>query len=594
MENFSKKPSSSEQKTRSSEQKTRSSEHNRSLEHHRSKDQSWSDTTGSELEGLGSIRPRSSTPKPGSSGHRRSRTHHRSDAKRNRDRRRDQDESRKKSSKDKPERSERAPTASPSRSSRSGKAPGDSRSSRSGPTSGGGSRSSRSGPQTSGASHEPETPSVPATGTKRVHSASHTGLTPDEKAINPGNLNKEIIKNSKGNISFFVKCEKDNSNAIKAAAIQAQKEALRNFRFEAQKTYKDPNPVTGTPTQLAELSELEISTIAERMNRTILAPDFDQEFKDLEDVIESAETAPTSNWADDDPLTGANAMEVVEETNANATDATAPRAMAMEPTTKGAVAAKTVETEATPLKAAAQKETGTKPRQPEANPQEVTPRQKEAGPLEQPKEMEVDGDEQPPSKKGRYVTAAEKAAKPRCHAVLSVHSGLRERGPITQEDWTQIFGSINRKIATACCLPGWNPRDRIEWATWAKDRGLVACTTDEMVDLVINVVKDLGVNGQSFKAWKSGEKMWDDLCTLIIQKEVSEYFADNDIITILMAQNGLKGSGDHGEPIFTNLAKGFRRVTIGVSQTMGDEMRSLGGLAGIGAFTIKVHIKRKQ
>ena len=29
-----------------------------------------------------------------------------------------------------------------------------------------------------------------------------------------------------------------------------------------------------------------------------------------------------------------------------------------------------------------------------------------------------------------------------------------------------------------------------------------------MVDLVINVVKDLGVNGQSFKAWKSGEKVY--------------------------------------------------------------------------------------
>ena len=199
----------------------------------------------------------------------------------------------------------------------------------------------------------------------------------------------------------------------------------------------------------------------------------------------------------------------------------------------------------------------------------------------------------PSSKNGQFKAAVATNINPKSHTVVSIHEGQRNHGPITKEEWDHIFGELNRKIALACCQPNWDPHDRIEWAMWTKQRGLLACTSDSMKTLVAKTVGDLTFNGKDFRAWRSEEQEYENLLTCILPKGVTEFFNNEEIMTIFMAQNGLNGIGEHGSPAFgIPDKKGIRKLTMGVSVELGDKIKSLGGHAGIGAFTAKTHIKK--
>ena len=103
---------------------------------------------------------------------------------------------------------------------------------------------------------------------------------------------------------------------------------------------------------------------------------------------------------------------------------------------------------------------------------------------------------------------------------------------------------------------------------------------------------DIRIGEATFKAWKTGEKNFPNLCTVIIPPGLN-FFTDEEICGILLAQNRLAGSGDHDKPVFSGKdAKGHRRLLIGASDEFAAQMRSLDGLAGIAGYTVKCHIKK--
>ena len=167
------------------------------------------------------------------------------------------------------------------------------------------------------------------------------------------------------------------------------------------------------------------------------------------------------------------------------------------------------------------------------------------------------------------------------------------RTPNAGPEWDHIFVALNQKIALACSETNWDPHDRIEWATWTKQKGLIACTSDSMVSLVIKMVGDIIINGQTFRAWCSGEQEYEEFLTCNLPKEVKDFFNNKEIMMIFMKQNGLNGIGEHGTPEFdfTDI-NGVTKLTMGVSSELGDKLRSLGGFLGIGAFSIKAHIEK--
>ena len=173
--------------------------------------------------------------------------------------------------------------------------------------------------------------------------------------------------------------------------------------------------------------------------------------------------------------------------------------------------------------------------------------------------------------------------------MLAVHEGKTLRGPLSNADWEHIWMVINRRIAAEVILPTWDFNSRIDWSTWAKQRGLVACTNEAMANLVRHAVADVRIEEKTFKAWKSGEKVFPNLCTVIIPPGLT-FFSDEELPRIFIAQNRL--SGEHDEAKFSGKdAKGFRRLLMGISNEFADGVRMLDGLAGIAGFTVKVHVK---
>ena len=72
-----------------------------------------------------------------------------------------------------------------------------------------------------------------------------------------------------------------------------------------------------------------------------------------------------------------------------------------------------------------------------------------------------------------------------------------------------------------------------------------------------------------------------------------EIFSNLEIFRIFKAQNGLKNIGKHENPSFSDQdAKGFRKLTFGVSKELAGKITSLKGLAGIGGYTVKVFVQK--
>ena len=110
-----------------------------------------------------------------------------------------------------------------------------------------------------------------------------------------------------------------------------------------------------------------------------------------------------------------------------------------------------------------------------------------------------------------------------------------------------------------------------------------------MKNLVRHCVADIKIEERTFKAWLPGEKVYPNLCTVVIPPGLT-FFTDEELYRIFVAQNRLQG--DHGKPKFSDKdAKGFRRLLIGVSDEFANGMRQLGGIAGITGYTVKCHIK---
>ena len=87
--------------------------------------------------------------------------------------------------------------------------------------------------------------------------------------------------------------------------------------------------------------------------------------------------------------------------------------------------------------------------------------------------------------KDKSVEITQDVENPQSYIFLSIHSGKKKRAPITETHWNQIWIAINQRIAKDCYLPNWDKVSRITGAKWAKEHGLVVCTTENMATLVI-------------------------------------------------------------------------------------------------------------
>ena len=91
---------------------------------------------------------------------------------------------------------------------------------------------------------------------------------------------------------------------------------------------------------------------------------------------------------------------------------------------------------------------------------------------------------------------------------------------------------------------------------------------------------------------RGGEYGFSTLATVVLPPETLEIFKQEEVIPLILEQNGL--SGAHSVPRFKTKPKGVSLVTMGVAPEMIPLIRALGGKGSCGAIPIKINVKKEE
>ena len=118
-------------------------------------------------------------------------------------------------------------------------------------------------------------------------------------------------------------------------------------------------------------------------------------------------------------------------------------------------------------------------------------------------ELGVKKDDKPTEK--TYAAVASKADNVRGFEVLYIHTGVKERSPITEDDFYKLWDRIDYKTMDKMLEDEAVPGDGVLWKKWTQGRGLICVKDQESSDFVKELVSETKVKGKSFKAWKRGD-----------------------------------------------------------------------------------------
>ena len=103
------------------------------------------------------------------------------------------------------------------------------------------------------------------------------------------------------------------------------------------------------------------------------------------------------------------------------------------------------------------------------------------------------------------------------------------------------------------------------------------------------MVSEIEINGQKFRARPANE--FNHLATLILPLGSAEVFEDNVCWPLFLKQNRIEG-GKHGTPRVVSLINGTRRLSVGVTDVLAENIRNLGGKGALGGFTVTAHVSK--
>ena len=104
-------------------------------------------------------------------------------------------------------------------------------------------------------------------------------------------------------------------------------------------------------------------------------------------------------------------------------------------------------------------------------------------------------------------------------------------------------------------------------------------------DFLTNHTKAMKWPVKKFRAWKQGEYGFSTLATVVLPPETLEIFKQEEVIPLILEQNGLTGA--HSVPRFKTKPKGVSLVTMGMAPEMIPLIRALGGKAAAESYPSK-------
>ena len=106
---------------------------------------------------------------------------------------------------------------------------------------------------------------------------------------------------------------------------------------------------------------------------------------------------------------------------------------------------------------------------------------------------------------------------------MHIHSSSTRRSILFEEDWKKVWTSLHKIWAENLISGEWDPSIKVEWSTWYKNRGLIACKNETTVNFIRNLISEVQFDGKSFRAWKRGEFGFPSLVTLFLPEGTQGY-----------------------------------------------------------------------
>ena len=109
---------------------------------------------------------------------------------------------------------------------------------------------------------------------------------------------------------------------------------------------------------------------------------------------------------------------------------------------------------------------------------------------------------------------------------------------------------------------------------------------------MVELTNKINWPGKVFRAWRQGQYGYSTLVTMVLPPGCLDIFKKEDIVPLVLRQNGLEGS--HSTPRFKSKDKGVTLVTFGISPQLVPGIRNLGGRCGMGMMALKINIKKEE
>ena len=146
-----------------------------------------------------------------------------------------------------------------------------------------------------------------------------------------------------------------------------------------------------------------------------------------------------------------------------------------------------------------------------------------------------------PAKQKTYASAASGKDDIRGFEVLYVHSGVKDRSPITEDEFFKLWDRIDFKTMDKMLEDENVPGDGVLWKKWAQGRGLICVNDKESSDFVKELVSETKVKGKSFKCWSRGEFGESRLVTGYLRGNAHKGRSGDQLMKLLVKQNKLAG-----------------------------------------------------
>lgn len=191
-----------------------------------------------------------------------------------------------------------------------------------------------------------------------------------------------------------------------------------------------------------------------------------------------------------------------------------------------------------------------------------------------------------------YAAAAKGTRKKEQPFILFIHKGTEVRERITKEEWKILLEKINESVFDLAIEGAETPR--IEWSGHTKGTGVIAPADEASQVIVTNIIANIEVAEQKFKAWPKGAKenflcvtikLPISLCGVNVHKIVEGLPKMNGFDNKewrLFSVQGMKGN------------KKERVLRMIVSADLFEVLKAKDGYLWAGTGRVEVHFKRSR